>query len=156
MALRRSTASGLRLLLRNQELYGGSAWFALARDVQEVSSRQALASSCALLHPHSLERPRQEDKWREWCSSREFHGSMHLYQSAQPAVAPLTEDEDPRGEAGHGRPATSVQPNTPSERAATSLVLLLPFASTSQLVAPTLFTCQSTCGALQQHCSCVC
>ena len=153
MALRKSTANGLRLLLRNQELYGGSAWFVLARDIHEVSSRQPLPVSCALLHPHSLERPRQEDEWREWCSSREYHGSMHLWQSAQPAVAPLTEDEESRRDAGRETPATSGQPSTPSERAALyrDIVLLLSTWQEQHLMTLILFTCQSTCGGLQHR-----
>jgi hypothetical protein len=122
MALRKSTSTGLRLLLRQQELYGGLPWQSVSRELHDLSTRQLLPACCALLHPQRSLRPCWHgDDWREAGDRRYLHGSHQLWQSAQPAVASLTEDEEQSGrDQGQAGTSGSSQPQSAPERKTSS------------------------------------
>ncbi len=88
MALRRTATSGLRLLLRNQELNGVTGWHVISRELQIQASRQIFPACCSLLQP--------QDSQRSWDKGNRRHGFSNtpfLPQSAQPAFAQPTEEE---------------------------------------------------------------
>ena len=116
MALRRSTGQGLRLLLRQQELYGGLPWQSVATELHELSSRQLLPACCALLHPQHGVRPWHGDDWRYNGDRRSLHASYQHWQSAQPAIASLTEEEEEQARRNSGQACTSSQARSHSER----------------------------------------
>lgn len=88
MALRRTAASGLRLLLRNQELNGATGWHVLSRELQIQASRQIFPACCSLLQPQDSQRAWNDGDRRVW-----FNTSANFPQSAQPALAQPTEED---------------------------------------------------------------
>ncbi len=106
MALRRNATTGLRLLLRSQDIYGATGWHALSRELQLQASRQIFPACCSLFQPLDSQPAWDDSSW-----SRGFRTSVFVPQSAQPALAQPVEEEQEetrqRGSAQSEAPSTS-------------------------------------------------
>ena len=109
MALSRKAATGLRLLLRSQDIYGTTGWHALSRELHIQASRQIFPACCSLLQPLDGQ-PAWDD--RSW--SRGFRSSILVPHSAQPALAQPVEEE--QEETRQRDSAQSEAPSTSSMR----------------------------------------